>query len=78
MPAFVNEQDLERARRDSAFRQHLMAGCLERLLAALQKMRETADAGPDSACHLREGVALAGQLADRLQRGLESGGPHVA
>ena len=78
VPDFVTEQDLEHARGDAAFRQQLMAGCLERLLAALQQMREQADPGPDLARHLREGVVLAGQLADRLQRGPKSGGPQAA
>ena len=78
VPDFVTEQDLERARCDAAFRQQLMAGCLERLLAALQQMREADDPSPDSARHLREGVDLAGQLADRLQHGPKSGDPQAA
>jgi hypothetical protein len=78
VPDFVTEQDIERARCDSAFRQQLIAGCLERLLAALQQMRDSEDASPETARHLREGVDLAGQLADRLQRGPKSGGPQAA
>ncbi len=78
VPHFVTEQDLERARCDLAFRQQLMAGCLERLLAALQQMRDSEDASLETARHLREGVDLAGQLADRLQRGPKSGGPQAA
>jgi hypothetical protein len=72
MSELVSEQDLARARSDAAFRQRLMAGNLERLLAALKQMRKADDPSPESARQLREGVDLAVKLADRLQATAQS------
>jgi hypothetical protein len=75
MSDLVSEDDLERARRDPAFRQQLMADHLERLLQALNDMRKASDnKKPDAARQIREGVDLAVKLAERLQRG----GPQAA
>jgi N-glycosylase/DNA lyase len=68
MSALVTEQDLSRARRDKAFRQQLMADNLERLLEALRQMREAENPSPQAARQMREGVALAVKLAERLQK----------
>jgi hypothetical protein len=67
MNELVSEQDLARARSDLAFRQQLLADTLEMLLAALNKMRRTANPTPEAAAQIREGVDLAVKLADRLQ-----------
>jgi hypothetical protein len=72
MSELVSEQDLARARSDAAFRQQLLAGNLERLLAALKQMREADNASPEAARQLREGVDLAVKLADRLQANAQS------
>ena len=63
----VSDADLSRARNDPQFRQQLLAASLEILLAALKRVQR-GDIGPDTARQMREGAALAVQLADRLQR----------
>jgi hypothetical protein len=68
MGDLVSEDDLGRARRDPAFRQKLLAEHLDRLLEALNFMRRVNNGTPESARQIREGVALAVQLADRLQQ----------
>ena len=78
MREFVTEQDLARARSDAVFRQQLMAGNLERLLEALKRMRKVQAPTPEYARQMREGVALAVQLADRLQASLPAAGPDAA
>jgi hypothetical protein len=67
MSELVSEQDLARARGDAAFRQQLMAGNLERLLEALNKLRKASEHDPETSRLIREGVDLAVKLADRLQ-----------
>ena len=67
MSAVVSEEDLARARTDTAFRQKLMAECLDRLLALLNQMRRDNEDSPARARQIREGVDLAVKLADRLQ-----------
>ncbi|MCW5693375.1 MAG: hypothetical protein KIT48_13535 [Pseudolabrys sp.] len=74
MVDLVTEDDIERARKDPAFRQELLARNLEQLLAALNLMRKNnGDRDPDGARQIREGVDLAVKLAGRLQKG-----PNVA
>ncbi|MBI3704257.1 MAG: hypothetical protein HY244_10555 [Rhizobiales bacterium] len=78
MSDLVNEDDLERARRDPEFRQQLLADNLERLLQALNDMRKVPDnKSRDAARQIREGVDLAVKLAERLQRD-NQGGPRAA
>jgi hypothetical protein len=67
MIGVVSEEDLARARTDTAFRQRLMAESLDRLLALLNQMRRDTDDNPGRARQIREGVDLAVKLADRLQ-----------
>jgi hypothetical protein len=67
MIGVVSEEDLARARTDTAFRQQLMAESLDRLLALLNQMRRDTDDNPGRARQIREGVDLAVKLADRLQ-----------
>ena len=50
MSYLVTEDDLARARNDPDFRQQLMALNLERLLEALNRMREAEDATPGVPC----------------------------
>jgi hypothetical protein len=78
MSDLVTEDDLARARSDPDFRQQLMAQNLERLLDALNRMREAEDATPSAARQVREGVALAVKLADRLQQNACNTGPKAA
>jgi len=78
MNDLVSEDDLERARNDPVFRQQLMAENLERLLEALNKMRQKNSATPQSAAQMREGVDLAVELAERLQRNGLTPGPKAA
>ena len=68
MSELVTEEELERARTDPEFRQEFMAGKLEMLLEALNKMRRASDVEPQAARQIREGVDLAVKLADRLQQ----------
>ncbi|HEY6832120.1 MAG TPA: hypothetical protein VI251_06480 [Pseudolabrys sp.] len=74
----VTEDDLARARTDPAFRQKLLAQSLDRLLAALNRMRRSRDPGEHTAKQIREGVDLAVQLADRLQANAADSGPQAA
>ena len=77
MSGLVSDEDLARARTDAAFRQRLMAESLDRLLALLNNMRRESDENPNRARQIREGVALAVKLADRLQLE-DSSGPRAA
>jgi hypothetical protein len=70
MAAFtaVTEENLERARRDPAFRRKLLSDSLEVLLARLNKMRSSSRSlDKTSARQIRDGVDLAVKLADLLQ-----------
>lgn len=78
MNDLVTEDDLARARSDPEFRQQLLAGNLDRLLEALNKIRKSTNLKPDAARQIREGVDLAVKLADRLQDKSSSGGPRAA
>ncbi len=78
MSDFVTDQKLLRARSDAAFRQRLLAVSLEWLLEALKRMRRSESPSPEAARQMREGVALAVQLADRLQTGIPGDGPKAA
>ena len=75
MSDLASEADLARARHDPGFRQKMLADHLERLLAALNKMRRNNNDSPEAARQIREGVDLAVKLADRLQH---NGGPRAA
>jgi hypothetical protein len=78
MSDLSTEDDLARARSDPAFRQHLLADNLERLLEALNKMRKANATSPVAARQIREGVDLAVKLADRLQQNAVDPGPRAA
>jgi len=67
MSELVTDEDLARARSDPQFRQRLLAGNLDRLLAALNKMRRANENSIECGRQLREGADLAVKLADRLQ-----------
>jgi len=77
MSELVSDDDLARARIDTAFRQQLMAASLDRLLSVLNHMRREGDDNPERARQIREGVALAVKLADRLQLE-DNSGPRAA
>jgi hypothetical protein len=66
MDNLVSETDLVRARSDPAFRQHLLAFNLDRLLEALKRLRRSGNPNPESARQMREAVDLAVELANRL------------
>jgi hypothetical protein len=55
-----------------------LAVSLEWLLEALKRMRRSESPSPEAARQMREGVALAVQLADRLQTGIPGDGPKTA
>jgi hypothetical protein len=65
--ALVTDEDLARSRVDPEFRHRLVAGNLELLLNQLNRLR---NGKPDatSVKQIREGVDLAVQLAELLQR----------
>jgi uncharacterized protein (UPF0305 family) len=67
MSDLVTEDELARARTDPAFRQQFLAQNMDRLLEALNKMRQAGDQNVETTRQLREGADLAVQLADRLQ-----------
>ncbi len=74
----VTDSDLARARQDAGFRQRLVSDNLERLLAALNHLRNSNERGQAEARQLQEGVALALKLADLLQRITRDGeAPHT-
>ena len=70
MPAavLVSDDDLARSRHDPAFRHQLVADNLEMLLSELNKLRNRTGQDRKMARQIREGVDLAVQLADLLQR----------
>jgi len=64
----VTDEDLARARQDSAFRLKLISANLEVLLAKLNRMRASSRVlDKDSARQIRDGVDLAVRLAELLQ-----------
>ena len=63
----VTDADLARARSDADFRQELLAHSLETLLDALKRV-QAGEISAQTARQMKEGAALAVQLADRLQR----------
>jgi hypothetical protein len=75
----VTEEDLERARRDPAFRRKLLSDSLEALLARLNKMRSSSRSlDKTSARQIRDGVDLAVKLADLLQTAKRQNEPSKA
>ena len=65
--ALVTDDDLARSRVDPEFRHRLVAENLELLLGQLNRLRN-GKADAQSAKQIREGVDLAVQLAEILQR----------
>ena len=65
--ALVTDDDLARSRVDPEFRHRLVADNLELLLSQLNRLRN-GKADAQSAKQIREGVDLAVQLAEILQR----------
>jgi hypothetical protein len=65
--ALVTDDDLARSRIDPEFRHRLVAGNLELLVNQLNRLRN-GKADPQSVKQIREGVDLAVQLAEILQR----------
>ena len=76
--ALITDADFARARRDPVYRHQLLAGSLELLLNELNRLHR-ADADAERARQIREGVGLALQLAELLQRlDLASSGTYQA
>ena len=78
MPDFipVTDEDLARARRDPAFRQHLLAKNLDRLILELNRLKSaTTKIDAARARQIREGVQLAVKLAEILNK-LTAKGSH--
>lgn len=65
--ALVTDADLARSRVDPEFRHRLVADNLELLLAQLNRLRN-GEADAQCTKQIREGVDLAVQLAEMLQR----------
>jgi hypothetical protein len=63
----VTEVELDRARRDPAFRQKLLQQSLEALLGSLQRQRQASGSAAASDKQMREGVTLAVRLAELIQ-----------
>ena len=64
--AAITEADIERSRADPRFKQVLLAKSLEQLLASLYRLQRN-PGDPASARDLREGTAMAVQLADLIR-----------
>jgi hypothetical protein len=65
----VTDADLERARKDPAFRQQLIARSLDHLIVALNRLRSASSKiDATRAQQIREGAQLAVKLADILHR----------
>ncbi|MBN9048018.1 MAG: hypothetical protein J0H78_01070 [Rhizobiales bacterium] len=70
MSAFVTDDEYDRARSEPDFRQKLLMEKLDLLLEEIAKLRQRKPAsGSPEARFLREGVDLAVQVADVLQKG---------
>ena len=65
--SLVTDEDLARARQDPAFRYELVVGNLRMLLDEINKMRAVRSDALDCK-EIREGVRLAVQLSELLQR----------
>jgi hypothetical protein len=65
----LTDADLDRAKRDPAFRHKLLQESLESLLGKLQKQRQTPRASVATPAQMREGVTLAVRLAELIQAG---------
>jgi hypothetical protein len=63
----VTEDELVRARSDSAFRQKLLNQNMEALLDGLKKLRKAPAATGSGPQQIREGVELAVRLAELIQ-----------
>jgi hypothetical protein len=75
----VTDKELERARKDAAFRQKLIAQNLDYLLAALNRLRKAnSSSDPAGATQIREAVQLAVKLADILHKLSDQPGPQRA
>jgi hypothetical protein len=66
--ALVTDDDLARARQDPAFRHQLVASNLELLLGRLNVLHSAEGSDGKRKLQVREGVDLAVQLAELLQR----------
>jgi hypothetical protein len=62
----ITDETLEKARHDRNFRQQLVSGHLERLMVAMGRAKDRADADPAAATNLQEGARLAVKLTDIL------------
>ncbi len=78
MTSLATEDDIERARRDPAFRQNCWRIISNGCCAALNIMRKNNDNDPVSVRQIREGVDLAVKLADRLHQKNGKSGPRAA
>ena len=65
----VSDADLDRARRDPAFRRKLLQQSLDMLLGKLQKQRQGPGTAVATPAQMREGVTLAVRLAELIQTG---------
>ncbi len=63
----VTDANLERARKDRAFRQRLLEQNLDALLTGMKRLRGTGRSAGADARQLREGVELAVRLAEIIQ-----------
>jgi hypothetical protein len=63
----VTEAELDRARRDPAFRQKLLQQSLETLLGSLHRQRLAFSSEAANDERMREGVTLAVRLAELIQ-----------
>jgi len=73
MSAFITDDEYDRARNEPDFRQKLLMEKLDFLLEEIARLRESKPAsGSPEARFLREGVDLAVQMADLLQKGAKA------
>ena len=74
MSGLVTDADLERSRRDPAFKQKLLTESFQRLLVRLEQLDAPVDSDSNEAQQMREGVELAVKLANILHKKDGDGG----
>ena len=62
----ITDETLEKARQDSNFRQKMVSEYLERLMTAMNRVKQIAKTDPAASVNLQEGARLAAKLTEIL------------
>jgi hypothetical protein len=60
----ITDETLEKARQDSSFRQKMVSEYLERLMTAMNRVKQIAKTDPAASVNLQEGTRLAVKLTE--------------